>query len=62
MKGPLREILLDTFSAHNVHRSPLFNIQWVQKFINDFLDNQADTAKEIWTLLMFELWRQQHGL
>lgn len=62
LKQPLREMLLDTFSEHNVHRNPLFNAQWIRNLIKEFLENHANTAKEIWTLFVFELWRQHHRL
>jgi asparagine synthase (glutamine-hydrolysing) len=61
-QGPLKEMLLDTLSEDSLDRRKLFDVQWVKRLIKGFLENRTNTAKEIWTLFVFELWRQQHRL
>ena len=61
-RGPLKEMLLDTFADQNPGRSRFFDRRWVRTLLSDFLDKRKNTAKEVWTLFLFELWKQQHKL
>jgi len=61
-KGPLREVLFDTFSETHLQQAGIFNAKAVQRFISDFLHKDANIFKEIWTLFIFEMWRKQHGI
>ncbi|MFH0924730.1 MAG: asparagine synthase C-terminal domain-containing protein [bacterium] len=57
-RGPLRSMLLDTFSSISVKKNSLFNHHYIGRLINEHLKLKEDNRKEIWTLFVFELWRQ----
>jgi asparagine synthase (glutamine-hydrolysing) len=57
-KGPLKSLIFDTLR----NRNGLFNHKFVEKLTNDHFNGRIDNRKEIWTLLVFELWRQANNL
>ncbi len=56
VKGELRQLVRDTFSAERLRRRGLFNTGYVQKLLDEHEQGVADHRKLIWTLLMFEMW------
>jgi asparagine synthase (glutamine-hydrolysing) len=56
LKGELREVLTDELSADRLRRQGLFEPASVQRLIADHLGGRRDHRKQLWTLLVFQLW------
>ncbi len=56
IKGELRSLVRDTFSPGRLNRRGLFNVDYVQRLLDEHERGLADHRKLIWTLLMFEMW------
>jgi asparagine synthase (glutamine-hydrolysing) len=56
VKGPLKEMFMDLLSVDRVKREGLLNSQYVEKLLQDHLMNKKDNRKQLWTLLVWELW------
>jgi len=61
-KGELRGLLLDTFSEQRVRDAGLFEYCEVKRLLEDHFSGQRDNRKPLWTLLIFELWRERWGV
>lgn len=59
-KNELKPMLLDEFNADRIRRDGLFNSQFIQNLLNDHFQGKKDNRKEIWTLLMFQLWKKNY--
>jgi len=57
----LRQLLLDTFSEERIRRQGLFNYNFISHLIKGHLDGSKDNRKQLWTLLMFQLWFDKYG-
>ena len=60
INGPLRELVNDTLSAEALKRVGLFNPKYVQRMLRKHAAREADLRKPLWTLFVFELWRNYH--
>lgn len=56
----LRELLLDTLSESVIKRQGLFDYTYVKRLIDDHMNHRTDNRKELWTLLVFQLWSQKY--
>jgi asparagine synthase (glutamine-hydrolysing) len=56
VKGELRDFVRDTFAPERLQRRGLFNVEYVQRLLDEHERGVADHRKLIWTLLMFEMW------
>ncbi len=56
LKGDLKELVHDTFSASRLRQQGLFRIDYVNQLLADHESGKSDNRKLIWTLLMFQLW------
>ncbi|MDQ3011168.1 MAG: asparagine synthase (glutamine-hydrolyzing) [Acidobacteriota bacterium] len=56
IKGELRGLVRDTFAPDRMRRRGLFNVDYVQRLLDEHESGVADHRKLIWTLLMFEMW------
>lgn len=56
VKGELRGFVRDTFAPERMKRRGLFNVDYVQRLLDEHERGVADHRKLIWTLLMFEMW------
>jgi asparagine synthase (glutamine-hydrolysing) len=61
-RGPLKSLLIDTFSKDSINRSNIFNYNFIQGLLGEHLNARRDNRKELWTLLGFELWRKYHEI
>jgi asparagine synthase (glutamine-hydrolysing) len=52
--------LLDTLSESALQRQQLFSVPYVKRLIDDHLNQRSDNRKELWTLLIFQLWSQKY--
>ncbi|MGD9562915.1 MAG: asparagine synthase (glutamine-hydrolyzing) [Pyrinomonadaceae bacterium] len=56
LKGRLNPLMHDMLSPERLNKQGLFNVDYVQKLIKEHEDGAASHHKELWTLLVFELW------
>jgi asparagine synthase (glutamine-hydrolysing) len=56
VKGPLKELFRDLLSADRIRREGFLNSEYVTNLLQDHLHNRRDNRKQLWTLLVWELW------
>ena len=56
VKGPLKELFEDLLSHNRIRREGFLNPEYVSKLLEDHLSNKQDNRKQLWTLLVWELW------
>lgn len=56
LKGRLNPLMHDMLSSERLKQQGLFNAEYVQKLIAEHENGKASHHKELWTLLVFELW------
>ena len=56
LKGRLNPLVHDLLAAERLKKQGLFNANYVQKLIKDHETGTASHHKELWTLLVFQLW------
>src|SRR6201988_2075031 len=58
LKGKLRPLARDLLSPERVRRAGVFNADYVSKLQDEHEGGVANHRKQLWTLLMFELWHE----
>ncbi|MOA49945.1 hypothetical protein D3C78_1728970 [compost metagenome] len=53
-------MMLEVFSPARLREGGVFEVSAVQKLISEHLDGVRDHRKPLWTLFMFELWREAY--
>jgi asparagine synthase (glutamine-hydrolysing) len=61
-KGELRGLVEDTFTEQRVRDAGLFEYCEVRQLLDDHFSGRRDNRKPLWTLLIFELWRERWGV
>ena len=61
LKHDLRELALDYLSPGLIKRQGLFNPDEVWRLLDNHLNNRCDNRKELWNLLVFQMWRMQQS-
>ncbi|NOT49367.1 MAG: asparagine synthase (glutamine-hydrolyzing) [Acidobacteria bacterium] len=56
LKGRLNSLMHDMLSQERLNNQGLFNVDYVQKLIKEHETGNASHHKELWTLLVFQLW------
>jgi asparagine synthase (glutamine-hydrolysing) len=56
VKGPLKELFVDLLSPDRIGREGFLNPEYVTSLLQDHLLNKKDNRKQLWTLLVWELW------
>ncbi len=56
LKGKLNPLLHDLLAPGRLKNQGLFNVEFVQKLIKEHETNVASHHKQLWTLLVFQLW------
>ena len=56
LKGRLNPLMHDLLAPERLKRQGLFNHTYVQKIIREHETNVASHHKQLWTLLVFQLW------
>jgi len=56
VKGPLKELFKDLLSSDRIKREGFLNPENVTTLLQDHLANKKDNRKQLWTLLVWELW------
>jgi asparagine synthase (glutamine-hydrolysing) len=60
LRGPLRSILEDRLHDMRVADIGLFKQTRVSQLIHEHLDGHVDRTKALWSLLMFDAWRDHY--
>lgn len=55
-KGPLRELFGDLLSYDRIRTEGFLNPDYVKSLFQDHLSGKKDNRKQLWTLLVWELW------
>ncbi len=61
LRGPLSGLAQDLLNEDRLRRGGLFVPERVTRMLRAHLDGTADHRKPLWTVLAFELWRDQYG-
>jgi len=56
LKGRLNHLLHDMLSPERLNKQGLFNVDYVHRLIKEHETSTASHHKELWTLLVFQLW------
>ncbi len=59
LKGRLNPLMHDMLSPERLNKQGLFNVDYVQKLIKEHQTGIASHHKELWTLLVFQLWNER---
>lgn len=59
LKIALKPLVLRTFDPARMRRQDIFSPVYIHKTINTFMSGGRISAKKIWNLLQFELWRRR---
>ncbi len=60
ISGPLKNKLYDLFNPTNIEKAGFLNYSGVLDLLNNHIKHKDDNRKEIWSLMIFELWRKYH--
>ena len=60
LTSDLKGLVTDYLSPDRIRRAGLFNPASVQKLLDDHLSRKRDNRKQLWTLLVFELWSERY--
>jgi asparagine synthase (glutamine-hydrolysing) len=58
LKGKLRPLARDLLSPDRVRNAGVFNPEYVTRLLDEHEQGIANHRKQLWTLLMFELWHE----
>ena len=61
ISGDLKDLVFDQLSPEKLKREGFFNPDYVAKLLNGHCRGLKDNRKELWVLLMFELWLEKWG-
>jgi hypothetical protein len=50
---------METFSEDRMKKEGLFSIPYVHALMNEHFEGKRDNRKQLWTLLMFEKWKER---
>lgn len=56
LTGPLRPLMEELLSAKSLKRHGLFQESYVQRLVDDHVAFRRDNRKELWNLMVFQLW------
>lgn len=59
LKGPVKNLMTDMLSYNHLKEQGIFNPAYVQKLIKEHLDNDANHSHKLWSLILFQLWKQK---
>jgi len=60
VKGPLNSLFRDLLSPDRIKREGFLNPEYVTTLLQDHLANKKDNRKQLWTLLVWELWANRY--
>ncbi|MDD3531287.1 MAG: asparagine synthase (glutamine-hydrolyzing) [Candidatus Pacebacteria bacterium] len=56
LKNELRELCDDLLSEETLGQHDLFNVRYVTKLKNDHFEGRTDNRKQLWNLMVFQMW------
>jgi asparagine synthase (glutamine-hydrolysing) len=59
LKGELREQMEDELSPARIAQQGIFDGEEVQRLVAEHLEGRRDNRKQLWTLLVFQLWHRR---
>lgn len=59
IKSDLKELFLETLSERRISKAGLFNPSYTSRLLEEHLTNRRDNRKFLWTLFVFEVWRER---
>lgn len=59
LRGPLKGLMTDLLSPASLKRQNIFNATEVERLMREHVSGSRDHRKKLWTLLVFELWREK---
>lgn len=60
LRGSFRELLQDLFTEKAVAAAGVFNYPYIRRVMHAHFNRERDYQKELWSVLMFELWRKNN--
>jgi len=60
VKGPLKDLFQDFLAPDRIGREGFLNAEYVTKLLEDHLAGKKDNRKQLWTLLVWELWLNRY--
>lgn len=60
VKGPLKGLFEEMLSPGKIEREGFLNPDYVASLLQDHLSNRKDNRKQLWTLLIWELWVERY--
>lgn len=61
LRGRLKPLMEEMFSEERLKKQAIFNYAAVRGLMNEHLSGQADHRKQLWTLLVLQLWLEATG-
>ncbi len=61
LNGPLNSMLHDYLSPKRLSDQNIFDVSYIEKLIRDHESGRKDNQYYLWTLLMWEMWRDYAG-
>lgn len=55
----LKYLVLDFLSEERIKKGGIFDYKYINKILKDHFSKKADNRKFIWTLMVFEMWRER---
>ncbi len=62
LKHDLSALARDALAVERLRKQGLFNPQWAQRLLREHQEGRRNHRKQLWTLLVFELWAERFGL
>lgn len=59
LKGELQPLLRDVFAPDRIARAGLFDAAVIGRLMEEHFSGRRDNRKPLWTLLMFEMWKER---
>jgi asparagine synthase (glutamine-hydrolysing) len=60
LKKELKQLLQDVFSESRLKKDGMFRVDAVHTLLNEHFSGRKDNRKQLWTLLMFEMWKENY--
>ena len=58
--GDLKKMLLSYLREERIKHGNLFHYPYIKKLLDEHFSHQRDNRKQLWTLLVFEMWREHY--
>jgi len=55
----LRDFMLDYLGEEHIRRQGFFNYPYIRTLINDHVGRKRDNRKQLWPLIVFQIWHKQ---